>query len=432
MLSVDSVRTFITASSDLQITKSAPGIVLAGNQVHYVITAVNNGPSDAPLATISDLVPQTLSNVEWHVTYSGGARSAGASSDSASNTIFLPVSIPAGAGNSVRIDVTGTSSPSFTGTILNTAQILESGIVKDEDSVKTVVVTDVRLSVGKTGPDTAAAGNRIAYRVVAVNEGASDLDAFTLSDAVPGTLTNVTWTATIQGSGAITTGATGSGNNVAVTGSLSGGAANAVILDISGTIPPDFTGTIINSAEISRGGLAIGSNKVQTVVVPQYALSLDKSAPATATPGEEITYVLRIRNSGPSNATGIQVRDTVPALLQNITWTATAVGGAAVTPASGSGNVVAFGTDIPAVAGSEVVLTIRGTVGSGFAGTIVNTGYAIGNGTTFPSNETQTTISATADLSITKTGSSNVALGGRVVWTLLVSNRGRWEQTAQL
>lgn len=424
LLSSDSVRTVIKEMADLDIVKSGPDTVLAGTSVHYVITVENNGPSDAPLVTISDLVPPELSSVEWHVTYNGGARSAGASSDSSSNTILLPVSIPAGAGNRVRIDVTGITSPAFTGIIRNTAQVLENGVVKDGDSVRTTVVTDVKLFIGKVGPATAAAGNRIAYRVVAANAGASDLTSFSITDAVPATLTNVSWTATVIGNGVIATGATGSGNTVIVTGSLNGGTSNAIVIDISGTIPAGAGGTIVNSASIVSGANAATSNIVETIITPQYALSLDKSAPATATPGEVMAYVLRIRNGGPSDATGVQIRDTVPALLQNVAWTATAANGATVTPASGTGSIVALTAGIPAATGSEVVITIRGTVGSGFAGTIGNTGYAVGNGVTFPSNETQTEIGSTADLSVEKSGRDNVPDGGRITWTLQLSNNG--------
>lgn len=424
VLSQDSVRTVIASSTSLQISKSGPDTVLAGNNIHYVINVVNNGPSDAPLAVISDLIPQELAQVEWHVTYNGNARSAGASSDSSSNTVMLPVSIPAGAGNSVRIDVTGITSAAFTGTIRNTAQVLENNIVEGEDSVSTTVVSDVRLAINKTGPATAAAGNRITYRLEVVNNGASNAPAVSISDAVPVMLTNVSWTATVEGNGAITAGASGNGNAVSVTGSLAGGSANAIIVSISGTIPADASGTIVNTGSVSSATSSAVSNPVETVITPQYALSLDKSAPATATPGEVITYTLRVANNGPSNATGVLIRDTVPALLENVSWTATGSNGATVAPASGTGNIVLLTAGLPAAAGNAVVVTIKGTVGKGFAGTIMNTGYATGNGNTFPSNETQTVIGSTADLSIVKSGRENIPDGGRITWTLQVSNNG--------
>src|SRR5205823_3186194 len=43
--------------ADLAITKTAPASIPAGAYLTYTITASNNGPSDAPLSTVSDTLP---------------------------------------------------------------------------------------------------------------------------------------------------------------------------------------------------------------------------------------------------------------------------------------------------------------------------------------------------------------------------------------
>src|SRR5437660_9791073 len=51
------VRAVAFQSSDLGISKSAPGTVATGADLTYTITVFNNGPDDAPVASWSDPLP---------------------------------------------------------------------------------------------------------------------------------------------------------------------------------------------------------------------------------------------------------------------------------------------------------------------------------------------------------------------------------------
>ena len=81
----------------------------------------------------------------------------------------------------------------------------------------------------------------------------------------------------------------------------------------------------------------------------------------TYTPGGAVTYTIMVTNSGPSDAVGATVADTIPAGLTNVTWTSRTSGTASVTSgASGSGNNLAARVNI--AAGNSIIFTVTGMV----------------------------------------------------------------------
>ena len=53
----------VTASADLQITKTGPASVVPGTTVVYTITVTNAGPSDAASVEVTDATPTGLTLV---------------------------------------------------------------------------------------------------------------------------------------------------------------------------------------------------------------------------------------------------------------------------------------------------------------------------------------------------------------------------------
>src|SRR6185436_15811596 len=53
----------VTASADLQITKTGPASVVPGTNVVYTITVTNTGPSDAASVVVTDATPAGLTFV---------------------------------------------------------------------------------------------------------------------------------------------------------------------------------------------------------------------------------------------------------------------------------------------------------------------------------------------------------------------------------
>jgi len=146
----------------------------------------------------------------------------------------------------------------------------------------------------------------------------------------------------------------------------------------------------------------------------------------SATPGGSVTYTITASNAGPSNATGATIADTFPA-SQTCTWTCVGAGGGTCT-ASGSGNI---NNTVNLPAGGSVTYTASCTISASASGTLSNTAtVAAPAGVTDPTpgNNAATdtdTLSASADLSVTKTdGVTSATPGGSVTYTITASNAG--------
>jgi len=106
-------------------------------------------------------------------------------------------------------------------------------------------------------------------------------------------------------------------------------------------------------------------------------LILSKTGPAEVPAGGKIVYQITLHNNGPSDATGLQLRDTVPVAIGNVTWRAVATGNAVIHGnALDTGNLVNISADIAAGATNGVVVTIEGTTDPAYTGVpLRNTAY---------------------------------------------------------
>ncbi|MBB5209509.1 reprolysin-like metallopeptidase [Chiayiivirga flava] len=89
--------------------------------------------------------------------------------------------------------------------------------------------------------------------------------------------------------------------------------------------------------------------------------------------GEAVSYVLTMANAGATPVAGAQLFDTLPPLLQDATWTCSAIGTACPVP-DGSGNV-----DLTAAlpVGASVTVTVTATVAGAIGETVSNTASAL-------------------------------------------------------
>jgi len=209
----------------------------------------------------------------------------------------------------------------------------------------------------------------------------------------------------------------------------------SVTYTVNATVAPSATGTLVNTATVTKSIAQLECNLVNNsatdtdTLTPQADLAITKTDGLTSiNAGSATAYTISVTNAGPSNAVGATVADTFPAALTGASWTCAASPGSSCTAGPTAGNI----NDIVTVlAGGTLTYTVNATVSGTFSGSLANTAtVAVGAGTTDPnagnnSATDSTTVNAVADLAITKTdGVTSAVPGQSVTYTITASNAG--------
>ncbi len=197
--------------------------------------------------------------------------------------------------------------------------------------------------------------------------------------------------------------------------------------------------TFYNQATLSYNGISTQSNTTTGELVD--VLAVRKTAlTGTYGPGDRVTYVISIVNSGTTALTGLTVTDNLGAYtfdtstLTPLTYTADAVryyvnGVLQTAPTVVAGPPLVFsGISIPA--GGDAVLVYETTLNASAPlnadSTIVNTITVTGDGLTTAPTDTETiTVRAEPQLAITKSLSpTQVMENGQLTYTFTIENSG--------
>ncbi|WP_173003154.1 Ig-like domain-containing protein [Chitinophaga sp. SYP-B3965] len=428
LLVSDTVRTTVTNEVDMQIVKSAPPKLAAGEQITYTVNVTNNGPSNAKNLQIRDTVPAAIANITWVATASGNAQIVG-TANGTGNIIGLTGSFPPGVANAVIVTVTGVIQPGYTGApIENRAYALPVGKPVVSDTATTIIETRPGINITKSGPVSLKAGQPVTYNIHITNAGPSDAIGLAIKDTINAAILNPAWTIAVAGAGTTISSASGTGN-INVTGNIPAGADRVIDITITGVLDPTFSGTFIrNVAYAVPVGLPGVSSSVFTNTSKSADVRISKSGPSNATAGENITYTLEVTNNGPSNATNINIKDTLNALITNVVWGASTTGGATVSDAGSAGNVINLIGNLPAD-GSKLIITINGKINPAAPnGAITNTARVVppAGVTDFAADASTVTTSVLrqADLVLVKSGPANRTAGESITYKLVVTNKG--------
>lgn len=155
------------------------------------------------------------------------------------------------------------------------------------------------LSISKTGPDMAFAGDPITYTLTVMNGGPGAASELLITDTLP------------------------AGASYVGGGALNGDVVSWQVpsLPAQGSVAVQFvvtaTAAIVNETYgvWAAGGFAAQGSEVvtTTVITPAPLLRIDKTGPLTVGAGDPITYTLTIRNDGILTATNLVITDVLPA-----------------------------------------------------------------------------------------------------------------------
>ena len=392
--------------------------MVAGTSTDYTITLTNNGPSAvAGGVVVSDPIPAGTvgSETEPNCAIAASAftcTTTAVLASGASVVYHLILAVPAGYAAATVVNTASiTSSPATDPTPANNS-------ATDTDTV----TGSADLGIAKTdGVASVAAGSSTTYTITVTNTGPSDEPAgVVVSDPIPaGTVGSESEADCSIAAGTFT---------CTTSAPITSGSSVAYQLTLA--VAPSYAlANVSNTASITSTPVVDpnGANDTATdtdSVTRSADLSIVKTDSADpVVPGQAFTYTLTVTNNGPSDASTLQVSDTVPTqfTVTNVTSPAGTCGNA--------GNAVTCTR--PALAASASwVITVSVTANlAAPAGTYTNS--ATVSATTadpVPGNNSgsqDTAIVPSADLAIVKTDSADPINPGEAFdYTITVTNNG--------
>jgi uncharacterized repeat protein (TIGR01451 family) len=428
---------------DLVVTKT-DGVttITQGGSVTYTIVVSNAGNTTSEAAIGDTLPASTFASVSWSCAPAGGA-TCDVDGSSGTSSIVDVVSLPAG--GSVTYTVNATLDSDFLGTLTNTATALDVNgrDANEADNAATdtdEVVPPPDLAITKTdGVSTVVPGHQVTYTVTASNSSTLPVDSATVTDDLPATLIDVTWTC--SPSGGASCGASGTGD-ISDTVALPGG--SSVTYTIAGTLAEAAEGTLVNTAIVASSLTDPDpTNNVATDVDMIAALSADlsvtKSGPSTTHAGANVSYTVGVANAGPDFARQVLLADPIPTGTTFVSITQTSGPAATVTtPVAGGTGVISATWQTVAVGAAATFTVVVKVNDAAAAGDVVtNTATvsslddnAVETAATIdpqPNNDVatvNTTVLGTADLAIVKALAGTLVAGANATYTLTVTNHG--------
>ena len=408
----NSEATTVTSAADLSITKtdSSDPVGLNGT-LTYTLSVHNGGVADATNVTVTDDLPAG-------VTYQSGTPSQGSCSQDGGSVTCLLGDLANGADATVEIAVTVNSADPITNTATVQGDQVDGNDANNSATEATAVVRQADLAITNAdSPDPVAVGQTLTYTLTVSNNGPSNAPSVTATDNLP---SGVTYESATPSHGSCSQ---ASGTVTCDLGAIGTGGSATVEIKVT----PPTSGTITNTASVAGNG-SIDPNSANDTASAQTAVKLvtelsvtNADSPDPATVGKTLTYAIKVRNNGASNATGVTLTDPLPATVNFAS--ATAKKGICFQSVPGT-VVCSIGS---MGIGASVDIQIKVTPQT--AGTITNTATVQSDQVdSNPANDSAsatTTVNPSADLAITKSVSpSTPHVGNTMVYTLAIQNTG--------
>lgn len=287
-------------------------------------------------------------------------------------------------------------------------------------------------------PDPVSPGSTITYDILLTNAGPDTSEFVSLEDEVPVGTTFVSFVAT-DPAWTCTTPMVGSGGTVSCSIDSLAAESSAsftlmVAVDAGVTPGTVITNTATASAETPDPDEGFPSASTTTTVAlppPTSDVSVTKvDDPDPVTPGTNLVYTITVTNSGPANATSVNLVDPLPpettfvSLSSPGDWTC-------VTPPVGTNDAVLC--SIPSLSPGSAVFTLTVEVGAGttpgseiFNTATVSSADDVNEGNN--NGSASTSVPVPTMLSGTKTVNGTFMPGSAVTYTVVLTNSGSLPQ----
>ncbi|MDO6760812.1 gliding motility-associated C-terminal domain-containing protein [Tamlana sp. 2_MG-2023] len=321
----DSVTiTPVQLNADLALTKTVSTgntSPLVGSQIGFQIAVTNDGPQNATGVEVTDILPAGYTYVS-SITTSGtydettGLWNIGTINNSTTETLTMLVVVNA------------------SGPYLNTAEVTASDIADPdstpnngaplEDDQDSAIVTPTQLSADLSLTKTIANGNtsplvgdQITFQIAVTNDGPQNATGVEVTDLLPSGFTYV--------SSIMTSGTYDSTSGIWNTGMVNNGATET--LSIIALV--NATGNYENIAEVTASDIADpdstpnngdpSEDDQDNVIITPTPIEADLSLTKTVVDGNTsplqgtvVRFLITVTNSGPQDATGVEVTDLLP------------------------------------------------------------------------------------------------------------------------
>jgi uncharacterized repeat protein (TIGR01451 family)/fimbrial isopeptide formation D2 family protein len=402
-----SATTSVVSSHALALSKSAPVTATPNGLITYTLAYTVTGDEPALGVTLVDTLPAQTTFVS----------SSQPAAVSVPNLQFaLGTLTPTTRG---LVTVTARAdTPLLSGTLLvNTASITDTQSQRADANATSSIVSAHALSISKQVDNlTGAPGDTLVYTLIYTVTGDEPAFGIMLQDVLPA---GVAFVATDAIAATVAT-PTLSLNIGAVNPTLAAPVSGQVVITVTVDGTPVANGTVLtNSATITDQAGLNASAVASTTLLTDHALLIDKTViPASVAPGDLVTYTIFYTATGNEPAPGVLITDTLPTGLSFVSTTAathTVLGsevrfnlGTLVPPTSGSFQIVAQVSSVPALSGTALLNTIA----IGDAEGVNDTGAA------------QNAIVSSHALTLDKTAPATVSPNGLITYTLTYSVTG--------
>jgi len=425
------------SSVDVSLNKTGPATVKAGQNLVYTITLSNAGPDFAQTVQFVDTLPPHTSFVS--LTQVNGPASVCGHGSATTAGCAITNGLPSGASAQYTLTLhVDTDTPN--GTVLTNAATAsttsyDTNASNNNTSFSTTVQNTADIGVVKSGPATVVAGTNATYTMTISNTGPDVANSATLTDTLPANVTFVSLTQTAGPTFGCTSPVVGAGGTVTcLNAALAAGASASFTLVVAISTNAADGSTLTNTASVTTttpdSNSLNDSSPATATVVNKADLVMSKAGPTNVTAGQNITYTLSLTNAGASPALAAQWSDALPPGTTLVSFAQT--GGpvfACTFPTPGSGGTVICTSASLAPGASGQFTLVVAVPGSTANGTVI-TNVANATTTSVDANpndnlsSVSTTVSATADLVVSKSVTASGDFGADIVYALSVSNSG--------